>query len=333
VSSPVASRAGARKRVRAFRLRSCDHCLTWGMLTERLCKACRSFASAHPAGTCATCGRDLPVDAGVCRPCRKQATLIAGPANKTTVDLSVAAVTGHQLRFHFGRLERPRLRGADAGPGEETAPPWAVLARSRWIQLLLCDVPRDLSRVSAQLPPVDAGLAERLQAEAGRLADLRGWSPRTLSLTQRGLRILAAVHGPGEPVRASTVRQLTARNMPFPHIVDVLAAAGVLEDDRPDTLALWLDEQLAGLPDQVRSAPSWTPGSAYSGTAGLAAGRAAAGRSSGTFTASARSLPTPAAGTPRCGRSPVTISPGGWPVGPDGHGPRTPARCAACSAP
>jgi hypothetical protein len=237
--------------VRAARLRSCDHCLTWGMLTERLCKACRSFAGTHQQGLCVTCGRDLPVDAGVCRPCRKQATLIAGPAHKTTVDLSVAAVTGHQLRFLIGHPGRSRHGHADT-PGK-TAAPRAVRARPRWIQLLLFDVPRDLSRVSAQLPPVDAGLAERLQAEAGRLAELRGWSPRTLSLTRRGLRILAAVHGPGELVRASTVRQLTARNMPFPHVIDVLAGAGALEDDRPDTLALWLDEQLAGLPDQIRA--------------------------------------------------------------------------------
>ena len=96
-------------------------------------------------------------------------------------------------------------------------------------------------------------MAGRLLAEAARLAELRGWSPRTLSLAQRGLRILMAVHGPGEPVRASTVRQLTARNMPFPHIIDVLAAAGVLEDDRPDSLAVWLDAQLAGLPAQIRA--------------------------------------------------------------------------------
>jgi hypothetical protein len=41
--------------------------------------------------------------------------------------------------------------------------------------------------------------------------------------------------------------------MPFPHIIDVLAAVGVLDDDRPDTLAAWLDEQLAGLPDQIRA--------------------------------------------------------------------------------
>jgi len=253
VSAPAAPRAGGRKRVRAARLRSCDHCLAWGMLTERLCKACRSFAGAHPAGPCGTCSRDLPVDAGVCRPCRKQATLIAGPANKTTVDLSVAAVTGHQLRFLIGSPGRLRHVRADPGSGDEPAPPRAVRVRSRWVQLLLFDLPRDLSRVSSQLPPIDADLAERLQAEAGKMAELRGWSPRTLSLTQRGLRILAAVHGVGEPVRASTVRQLTARNMPFPHIIDVLAAVCVLDDNRPDTLGLWLDGQLTGLPDQIRA--------------------------------------------------------------------------------
>jgi len=221
------------------------------MLTERLCKACRSFASSHPAGTCVTCDRELPVDAGVCRPCRKQASLIAGPANKTALNLSVARVTGHQLWFHFGRLARTDSRPAAALAA--AAQPRPARLRSRGVQLLLCDVPRDLSRASAQMPPLDADLAERLLAEAARIAELRGWSPRTLSLTQRGLRILMAVHGPGEPVKASTVRQLTARNMPFPHIIDILAAAGVLDDDRPDTLAIWLDEQLTGLPAQIRA--------------------------------------------------------------------------------
>jgi hypothetical protein len=221
------------------------------MLTERLCKACRSFASSHPAGTCGTCSRDLPVDAGVCRPCRKQASMIAGPGYKTALDLSVAAVTGHQLRLHFGRLTAADARPSPVPPGT-ALPPRMTRLRPIRVQLPLFGARRDLSRVSSQLPPLDPGLARRVHAEADRLAQVRGWSPRTLSLTQRGLRILLAVHAPGEPVRASTVRQLTARNMPFPHITDVLAAAGVLGDDRPDTLAIWLDEQLAGLPAQIR---------------------------------------------------------------------------------
>jgi hypothetical protein len=297
--------------------------------TERLCKACRSFASTHPAGTCGTYGRDLPVDAGVCRPCRKQASLIAGSGYKAALDLSVAAVTGHQLWFRFGRLARADHAPATVPPAAARSRP--VRLRPRWAQLLRCDAPRDLSRVSAQLPPLDPGLAERARTEAGRLAGLRGWSPRTLSLTQRGLRILMAVHGSGEPVRASTVRQLTARNMPFPHIIDVLAAVGVPDDDRSDTLAGWLDEQLAGLPGQIRA--ELEPGSACCVTAAPAAGRAAAGRLSGTSTASRPSSPMWASGTPRCGKSPAKMSRRGWPGGRDRHGPRMPARCAACSAP
>jgi hypothetical protein len=54
----------------------------------------------YPVGTCVTCRRPaVPVREGVCRLCRKQATLIAGPDNKFAVDYSVAAVTGQQLFF------------------------------------------------------------------------------------------------------------------------------------------------------------------------------------------------------------------------------------------
>jgi hypothetical protein len=191
------------------------------------------------------------VDAGGRRPCRKQASLVAGPANKTALDLSVAGVTGRQLWFHFGRLAR--ADGRPAASVAVSAQPRPARLRPREVQLLLSDVPRDLSRASARMPPLDADLAEWVLADAVRIAELRGWSPRTLSLTQPGLRILMAVHGPGEPVKASTVRQLTARYMPFPHIIDILADGGVLSDDRPDTLATWLDEQLAGLPAQIRA--------------------------------------------------------------------------------
>ncbi|MFJ7278494.1 hypothetical protein [Kitasatospora sp. NPDC098663] len=48
----------------------------------------------------------MAVQDGVCRLCRRQASLIAGPDNKTRVDLTAAARTGHQL-FIIGTL-RPR---------------------------------------------------------------------------------------------------------------------------------------------------------------------------------------------------------------------------------
>lgn len=134
----MSAHAGRRRRPRATRLRSCDHCLAWGVLTERLCKACRSFAGTHVTGHCATCGRDLPVDAGVCRPCRKQASMIADPAHKTALDLSVAAVTGHQLWFHLGRLARadgmlvtaPPAATAAAGPAPHPVGSAAAVRRA-----------------------------------------------------------------------------------------------------------------------------------------------------------------------------------------------------------
>ena len=71
-----------------------------------------------------TCRRPaVPVREGVCRLCRKQAALIAGPDNKVAVDYSVAAGTGQQLFFadlpvpsapgepRPPRGHRPRLNG------------------------------------------------------------------------------------------------------------------------------------------------------------------------------------------------------------------------------
>lgn len=79
--------------------RSCEQCYGWGVLRGRICRGCEAFQQ-HPVGTCLTCRRPaVPVRDGVCRLCRKQAALIAGPANKFAVDYSVAAVTGQQLFF------------------------------------------------------------------------------------------------------------------------------------------------------------------------------------------------------------------------------------------
>ena len=78
--------------------RSCEQCYGWGVLRGRLCRGCEAFHRQHPIGTCLTCRRPaVPVREGVCRLCRKQAALIAGPDNKFAVDYSVAAITGQQL--------------------------------------------------------------------------------------------------------------------------------------------------------------------------------------------------------------------------------------------
>ncbi len=192
--------------------------MAWGLLAERLCKACRSFSNTHPAGICSTCRRDLPLNGTVCRPCRKQASLVAGPGSKTALDLTVAAITGHQL-FLAGTFRRPNLPGPrparTASQAASWRPPPARASQPRWIQAMLCDPPRDLTRVSSHHPSAGSGLAGTLLACARRTAELRGWSPRTLSLVSSGLRILAAVHDP--------------------------------------SLTVWLEEQISVFPSQIRA--------------------------------------------------------------------------------
>ncbi|HEX2808848.1 MAG TPA: hypothetical protein VHN80_22010, partial [Kineosporiaceae bacterium] len=66
----------------------------------------------------------MPADEGVCRLCRKQAALIAGPDNKTTLDLSIAATTGQQL-FLAERLRslRPRSSAPTSAPPDLAGQP------------------------------------------------------------------------------------------------------------------------------------------------------------------------------------------------------------------
>jgi len=142
----------------------------------------------------------------VCRLCRKQAALIAGPDNKFAVDYSVAAVTGQQLFFaDLPMSERTRRAPAAARP---PAPPEQALtvvatpmATPAGAQQLLCDPPRDCRHASSLDPPRDPMFLDLALRHAGLLAEHQGWPPRTLQQVQRGLRMLASSHDPGEPIK------------------------------------------------------------------------------------------------------------------------------------
>ncbi|MEV7043697.1 hypothetical protein [Amycolatopsis sp. NPDC051061] len=99
--------------------RSCEQCFTWGVLRSRLCRGCERFAAKYTTALCRTCRRIVPVCDEVCRLCRKQAGLVAGPDNKIAVDLAVAA-TGHQLFFaNMERALHVRRRAALGTPAKD----------------------------------------------------------------------------------------------------------------------------------------------------------------------------------------------------------------------
>ncbi|WP_405512013.1 hypothetical protein [Streptomyces canus] len=75
---------------------------------------------------------------------------------------------------------------------------------------------------------------------------------------RRGIRILCAVHRPGEQIRASTITQLTHTAVPANHVLEVFEELDIFLDDRPDSLDAWCEEHLSFLaPDAL----SWSLGS------------------------------------------------------------------------
>ncbi|MFF3160206.1 hypothetical protein, partial [Streptomyces sp. NPDC057910] len=215
------------------------------------CKACWCFVAKATSRHCDVCHRDIAAIDGVCRLCRRQAGLIAGPHNKTRVDLTVASRTGHQL-FIIGTL-RPR---GGPPPRPASSEPTRVSLHSvppRWTELTLFDMPRTLRGVSSKLPLLEAELAAFLISRAERIAELRGWPPRTVGSVGRGIRILCAVHRPGERIRATTIAQLTHTAVPANHVLEVFEDLEIFLDDRADSLDRWCQKHFAFLAPDIRA--------------------------------------------------------------------------------
>jgi hypothetical protein len=239
------------RRSRPWATRSCRDCLGWGWFDRPRCKACWGFVAKATSRHCDICHRDVAAIDGVCRLCRRQAGLIAGPHNKTCVDLTAAARTGHQL-FIIGTL-RPR---GGPPPRQDLPEPTKVTLHSvppRWTELMLFDMPRNLRGVSSKQPLLDPELAAFLTSRAARIAELRGWPSRTVGSVGRGIRILCAVHRPGERIRASTISQLTHTAVPANHVLEVFEDLEIFLDDRPDSLDRWCQKHFAFLAPDIRA--------------------------------------------------------------------------------
>ncbi|GAA2350170.1 hypothetical protein GCM10010170_039550 [Dactylosporangium salmoneum] len=243
------------KRVYRGPARSCDQCLAWGVLRQRVCRGCEAFARKNPLGRCRTCARRaVPVDEGVCRLCRRQASLVAGPDCKIALDLTVAASTGQQL-FLAGFSRAARSRSKPAQSPELSAALVAPAARPKgWEQPILVDAPRDCRHASSLDPPRDPGFLQLVLRQADVLAEHNGWPPRTLQQVRRGLRMIASCHEPGEPVKASTVTAMSPHGVPGLRVLEVLFAASddLVVDDRTDSLTVWIDAKFASLPPRIR---------------------------------------------------------------------------------
>ncbi len=235
---------------------SCPTCLAWGVLYGGYCRACYDFRRRHPSARCAVCHRDVPLKNGYCRACWLQAGLQAqNPPAVTDTDL--AAVTCHQLSFAGtttmrGPRSRPRQR-VQAG-----APPPSVAAEPSRPQPALRSA--DGGQLQLHLPgPARAfdwtqhaeltnpALA-RVRGLAQAMGQARGWNPQLTAELDRALVIVLSGHADGERLRRSALVDVLHRyGVSVDRVADVLAQAGLLDDDRVPAFEFWLGDKLAEL--------------------------------------------------------------------------------------
>ncbi|NLU77842.1 hypothetical protein HCA58_05400 [Micromonospora sp. HNM0581] len=231
---------------------SCRDCYAWGVtrLHSWRCHGCNTWrAKYETVGDCLTCGREVALGAeGVCRLCRKQATLVRTGRDK--LDVIAANRNGQQLflanMFSDGSRFQPRPPSVE--PHQPLRPP------VQHQQLLLFPTQRNLAacgRAAMPAPP-DQALADSLDRHTRAYAAARRWGKKHTDEARWGVRILLGLQDtPGAPINATDVLQLRAAGLRTWTVLEVLADVGLLIDDRPSAIDTWFHSQITGLPQQM----------------------------------------------------------------------------------
>lgn len=227
---------------------SCRDCLGWGVTrtTGWICEPCRSWRRRFPdVGPCRSCRWSKPLSAeGFCRLCWRTAV----GARPHGTGPSIVEINRHGQQLYFVGLFRQK-RPLKPPPGAKTLRnhPYPV----SYQQLTLLDVPRDLTRLPGHLVPPDPVFALVLDQSVREHARVHGWSKTRVTTARQGLRILACTQDtPGTPIRASEVARLRPAFSSQP-ILEVLAAAGLLLDDREPSIVAWFAQKVSGLPEPI----------------------------------------------------------------------------------
>ncbi|WP_248761474.1 hypothetical protein [Pseudarthrobacter sp. SSS035] len=227
-----------------------------GKLTAWLCEACRAWRTKYPQGTCRACGVRAAVnDDQGCKLCWHQ--FLAAGGRKGGADLLEANRFGQQLFI-------ANLRHASAGQRRGTrrhrtehpaADPPLVFTPVAHRQLVLFPaLDRDLQRGRTYgFPaPADPVMGAFLDAFVVDYAEKHGWSLTATKIVRRGLSIALGLQDtPGAPLRATDILRLQPVGTNTLRLLEVSAAAGLLEDDREPAVDKWFSTAIAALPEQM----------------------------------------------------------------------------------
>ncbi len=249
-----------------MRIGSCIDCLAWGPLRwNPRCAACWGFNRNH-ADTrqqCGACRRILHCSKGFCRLCWTEASRRARPGHGDSLIPILGTLDGHQLFFaDMLRALRYRLP-AEHRPQKRLrrtlTPPKAFEPAEGLGQYRLFETRRDLAKF--ERPPFSEWFEEALRQPhiaramrtADRVAGAYGWSSRLRYDVGRGLIVALACRPPDELVPHSELGALTTHlRISVTRLAAVLDEAGLLLDDRVDTIEINWQRRLADVDPAIR---------------------------------------------------------------------------------
>lgn len=235
---------------------SCRDCDAWGVVrtTKWLCGGCMAWRWANPVvGVCVGCGRNRYLDRHrSCRLCRRQAKLLRQPGQP--IDVAGANRQGQQLFFANMHSFKHRVRPSVLPPPPVLYGPRQPRSRAKQFhQLTLQPVPIiTTARRYAPGDPPDPKMAGALDTLVSEHSSAHGWTIEKTRQARLSMRVLLAMRASADlPIRASDVVSLIAVGLPARPILDVLAGADMLDDDRSDPIKTWFDRRVQGLPEPM----------------------------------------------------------------------------------
>jgi integrase len=226
------------------RLAGCADCWCWGWLTRgAYCGACYDYRRYDAVGSCCGCGRVVGIRQGACRLCRAQAAQQLGQARIRGPLPAGLVMTAWQVFLHDVPQPRLPLRQQD-----RTTPLRPASQRVCGQLPLFAIEERDYSRFdpARHADPSNPTLVVA-RAQAQRMAELNGWSTYLVEEVDLALLILLSDHADGDRIRYSQMLPIDKRGANVCRTAEVLNTLGLLDDDRADGFARWLEQRLTDL--------------------------------------------------------------------------------------
>ena len=227
---------------------SCPDCLSWGPSygSQSYCRACYDFTRRYGRGPCASCQRVIAVKKGHCRLCWLQAGITA--AGRRRLIAEDFATAGY---WQLSLAGMSRLGGTGPARQAPPDPPAPPAPASGWTQLQLSAPGESLhfDKRHWAASAITGPALEQARRIARNLAAARGWNDRIITETSRALAVVLAGHQPGDMIAWSQLpAALHRRDLSITRTAEILALAGLLDDDRIPSFTSLAQERLALLP-------------------------------------------------------------------------------------